>query len=621
MDFIDLNRSFVPLAKDQQPSLEIGRFWGGRYSGWLAWEVLRQRRRVILLAEAASGKTEEFRHQCDVLKAAGSPAFFLRIEELADQGTEAALDTDSVKRLETWLGGSGEAWFFLDSVDEARLNRKSFDTALRHFAKDLGTGLERAHVYVSCRVTDWKGEDDRATYIRFLPAWKKPITPPVEKPDDYSALLDPLFKEKESSNVFRTDKKENLDDLTVVQLVPLSPEQYRSLATAAGVTDIDPFISAITKQGLEAFTERPGDLLDLADYWKSHGKFGSFAQMLEHSIGRKLAERDPHRPDNETISPDDAREGAERLAGALTLGKSFTLRAPSHDPDPSLAAGALDPAQILPDWNDARRNALLRRGIFAPATYGRIRFHHRSTQEYLTARWFDRLIRNNCPRSEIFRLLFADRYGVETVVPSLRAVAAWLSLWHPDILNEVIRREPLTLVAYGDPGSLSIPVREQLLLAYASKQAKAELSDERLEPRALWMFADKQLAAAVKNAWALNTREDFRFDLLRLIREGAIEDAASLAKSVALDKHADQYHRIVAVQAAEACGDGATLTAVAKALLKESRSGQPQTCCSLGACPLSAISVYAGFAQAHRRFATANQILHRWLRISASVSL
>jgi hypothetical protein len=83
MKFVDLNRHFVPLNKDQEPSLDIGRFCGARLSGWLNWEELRRRRRVILLAEAASGKTEEFRHQCDVLKAEGSPAFFLRIEELA----------------------------------------------------------------------------------------------------------------------------------------------------------------------------------------------------------------------------------------------------------------------------------------------------------------------------------------------------------------------------------------------------------------------------------------------------------------------------------------------------------------------------------------------------------
>ena len=582
MNFINLDRYFAPLTKDQEPSLDIGRFWGARVSGWLGWEELRRRRRVILLAEAASGKTEEFRHQCDVLKATGSPAFFLRIEELAEQGIEAALDSKSTQLLETWLAGSGEGWFFLDSVDEARLNRKSFDSALKRFAKDVGTGLERVHVYVSCRVTDWKGAQDRSTYMRYLPAWKKPIIAPVVNPEDYSALLDPLFEKKSSPPAVEPDTNEDsLNELVVVQLVPLSVDQYRALATTAGVADVDPFVEAITKHGLGALAERPGDLLDLADYWKSNGKFGSFAAMLDHSVAHKLTERDPHRPDNETISPEQAREGAERLAGALSLGKSFTLRAPGHDPDPSLAAGALDPADILPDWTDARRNALLRRGIFAPATYGRIRFHHRSTQEYLAAKWLDRLIKNDCPRSEIFQLLFAERYGIETVVPSLRAEVAWLSLWHPDVRDEVVRREPLTLLAHGDPGSLSIPIRERLLLGYASKQAAAEISNDRLDGRALWMFADEQLAPAVRKAWQINSREDFRFDMLRLIREGSIKGAGPLAKSVALNTSADEHHRIVAVQAADACGDSATLTSIAKALVKKPEDASPTLASSL----------------------------------------
>ena len=101
MNFVDLHRNFVALANDQEPSLEIGRLWGARLGDWLGWEELRRRRRVILLAEAASGKTEEFRHQCDVLKAAGSPAFFLRIEELADQGVETSLDSEGAKQFES----------------------------------------------------------------------------------------------------------------------------------------------------------------------------------------------------------------------------------------------------------------------------------------------------------------------------------------------------------------------------------------------------------------------------------------------------------------------------------------------------------------------------------------
>jgi hypothetical protein len=121
-----------------------------------------------------------------------------------------------------------------------------------------------------------------------------------------------------------------------------------------------------------------------------------------------------------------------------------------------------------------------------------------------------------------------------------------------------------------------VSVRETLLLEYAAKQANAELSDERLEPRALWMFADEQLASAILKAWRINSREDFHFDLLRLIREGRIKGAASLTKSVALNQQADDYHRIVAVQAADACADSPTLTSVAKALLKKPELASPK---------------------------------------------
>lgn len=582
MEFVDLDRYFVPLNKDQEPSLDIGRFWGPRAAGWLNWEELRRRRRVILLAEAASGKTEEFRHQCETLRADGNPAFFLRIEELAENAVEAILDGASVELFQSWLSGSGEAWFFLDAVDEAHLNRKSFDSALRHFARDLGAGLERAHVYVSCRVTDWRGAEDRTIFSRYLPAWNQPIIAPVAKPDDYSALLDPIFKDKRSPRDDQAAKDEKLlNELLVVQLVPLSPGQYRKLATKRGVPDVDAFVAAIARHGLEASTERPRDLLDLADYWKTYKKFGTFAKMLEHGITGKLGEPNPHRADNEALSPEEAREGAERLAAALTLGKSFTLRAPGDDSDPSLASGALNPREILPEWTDAKRNALLRRAIFAPATYGRVRFHHRSTQEYLAAGWLDRLIRNNCPRTEIFNLLFTERYGVETIVPSLRAEAAWLSLRQPDIRDEVIRREPLTLVTQGDPGSLPLPVREQLLMQYASKQATGDISDDRLDARELWMFADEQLAPTVVKAWQANTREQFRYDLLRLIREGGIKGASSLARAVALDKKADDNHRIVAAKAAEACDDRATLTALSNELVRDAAKASPGLAASL----------------------------------------
>jgi hypothetical protein len=216
MDFVELDRSFVPLSKDKEPNLDVGYLWGLKLSGWLGWKDLLSHRRVVLLAEASSGKSEEFRHQTDQLNAENRPAFYVRIEELADQGFESALDLDSAKKFEQWRVASSSGWFFLDSIDEARLNRKSFETALKHFKRDLGESFDRAHIFISCRVTDWKGREDHATISRWLPAWDVPST---SNEEGHSALLDPIFLKQT-----RTSKREqplelNPNELLVVQLV------------------------------------------------------------------------------------------------------------------------------------------------------------------------------------------------------------------------------------------------------------------------------------------------------------------------------------------------------------------------------------------------------------------
>jgi hypothetical protein len=369
---------------------------------------------------------------------------------------------------------------------------------------------------------------------------------------------------------------QNPNENQLNQIVPLSIGQCRILSGALGVTDLENFIGAINQNGLDTFTERPGDVIDLADYWKSFNRFDSFAKMVEHSVTQKLKEINTHRPDNDTLTLQKAREGAERLAAALTLGKSFTLRAPAYHSDPSLASGALDPQGILYDWTEAERNALLRRGVFAPSTYGRIRFHHRATQEFLTAQWIHRLLESNCPRSEVWDLIFADRYGVETIVPSLRPTAAWLALRQPDFIEETIKREPLVLLQHGDPGAIPIERKKQLLLTYAKKHAAGEIADDSIDRRVLWMFADQGLTDAIHEAWNLNGRADFRSDLLRVVREGKIIACVDLARIVALDESAKEYHRIVAIEALESCCDQDGLANVARLLIKERAKATPR---------------------------------------------
>ena len=80
--------------------------WGRKIGGWLDWPSLRQHRRVVLLAEASSGKSAEFRNQKDQLRVQGHAAFFVTIEELADHPFEAALDPADLQAFEAWTKGT-----------------------------------------------------------------------------------------------------------------------------------------------------------------------------------------------------------------------------------------------------------------------------------------------------------------------------------------------------------------------------------------------------------------------------------------------------------------------------------------------------------------------------------
>src|SRR6266568_1468950 len=566
MAYVDLSRNFVAISKDAEPDLTLGELWGRKYGGWLKWSDLLERPRVVLLAEASSGKTDEFKNTAAALRASGSPAFFVPIEQLSQGPMEGALGPEATL-FATWKLGSSTAWFFLDSVDEARLVHKEFDAALRRLAGELGSAVGRARVLVSCRVSDWRGRTDRESIQQILPLSLG--TAVEQSTQDDAALLDPVFDRKEHRKPTDKENDKEKHELLVVQLTPLDDDQRRLLAASAGVRDADEFVEAVERHGLDALAERPGDVLDLALYWNLHGRFGSLAEMTDHGIQTKLAELNKYRPDNSELALQQARQGAERIAAALTLGKSFTVLAPGYEPDPTYSAGALDPEAILKEWTDAKRNALLRRGAFAPATYGRIRFHHRSTQEFLTAAWLNRLMKAGLPRQALFNLLFAERYGVKTIVPSLRPVAAWLAQDHADVRDEAIRREPFVLLNYGDAGSLPLPIKRKLLLHLARRHAEGETAHNNIERRALWMFASPDLADTIREAWEINPRSDFRADLVRLIGEGHITACIDLAASVAESDTEPPYYRILGLQALKECGAHSALKKVADSLLED----------------------------------------------------
>ena len=357
-----------------------------------------------------------------------------------------------------------------------------------------------------------------------------------------------------------------------VAMLPMNDSQIKIFVDWRGMRDPAAFLAEIARQDAWVFARRPLDLNDLIEIWSRWGCLGTRAEQHEANIAAKL-EDDPERPDRGVLTETKARLGAERLALALTLTRTRTIRSPDQTLDRHRADGVLDAATILPDWTPEERQALLRRALFDPATYGRVRFHHRSVQEYLAAQHLLGLHEKGMSIKALFRLLFAERYGVEVVFPSMREIAAWLALWVDAVRKELIEREPETLISFGDPGSLEVTTRRDLLRAFVSEYGRGDWRGLNIPFAEVRRLAHPELGAVIRECWGDGpTNDEVRDLLLNLIRLGPVEACADLAHAVALDMAASEYHRISAIRALLACGGNDNVRDLAGVMLAEPMS-------------------------------------------------
>src|ERR1700730_9427395 len=116
MPYVDLSRRFRDLTQAELESPELLAHLNDSSPSADGWEKLLQSPRILVLAEAGSGKTAEMREQANRLMAAGKPAFFIPLETL---DRELLLSPLEQQRLEAWkVDDQTTAWFFLDAVDE-----------------------------------------------------------------------------------------------------------------------------------------------------------------------------------------------------------------------------------------------------------------------------------------------------------------------------------------------------------------------------------------------------------------------------------------------------------------------------------------------------------------------
>jgi hypothetical protein len=554
MSFVDLNRLFLRWSEKQSDAAEVYAMLRHYTQSDLDWPKLLQRHRVVLLAEAGSGKSEELKEQARRLGTGGQFGFYAAVQDVARQGLEGAFDNADRSRLEQWRGSDQPGWFFIDSIDEAKLVKIQLEAALRKLKDGFAVAPRRAYLVLSGRLTDWEFRADLSRLAEYLPAPPEPSALPAPTQD---ALL---------VQTLRGERREKPDDKSsaplVVLMAPLDAGRVRRFAAAKGVMVLEPFMAAIEDGNLWSLASRPRDLEWLVAYWRHHEHFGPLAEVLATSINERLRETNAFHAQSDPIAEDRALLAVERVGAAFVFGRRDKLSI--SDSEISFAASPdFDPAHVLPDWSAEHRGRLLMRPVFDPGTFGRVRLHNDNLGEvrsYLAARWLKCRRAQNVPLHALLDLLFADSYGVSLIKPSLRQTAAWLAIWDSDVAREILAREPLLLLIEGDPGSLSLSIRIAAL-----KRAVEEMlaSGDRLvqfDQDALRRFSTPDLAAEIRKLWTAHKNQpEVRELLLRMIGLGRLKECADIAAESLFGSYTDRHTLIFAGRALAVTGDAKTL--------------------------------------------------------------
>ena len=528
-NYVSLDRQFSPVSRTEEEAEtnEILSYWG--YGKSKSWAEMDNEFRCVILAEAGAGKTEELRQHAKLLLENGKPAFFIRIEDIETDFYNAFEVGDEIQ-FQSWLQSTGEAWFFLDSVDEARLeNPRDFEKAILRFAKGIETGANRAHICLSSRPYSWRPKEDRRLLdeILFLPA-------PIEEDSE----------EEQSS--------ESQSALTIYTMLPLDRERIRFFCVERGAENIDRLLQEIERVDLWSLAERPFDLEGILAKWADDNALGGRLELLSHNIDKRL--RDDHSSDRaqrQSLNIEKARDGARRLAAAVVLSGKPGLNVPDATP----TKPGIEAESVLADWDPKDVRALLERGIFNDIIYGVVRFRHRDVRELLAAEWFDELLKTGNCRHSIESLFFREQYGEKIIAPRLRPVLPWLILFDEEIRRMALEIHPEIAVEEGDPSHLPLPERQKILqdivhrIASDGDERSAQSND------AITRIANPDLsedAYRLINEYGEN--DDAIFFLGRLVWQGEMTNCVEPLVNIAVDNLRGIYARRVSARAVMTCG-------------------------------------------------------------------
>jgi hypothetical protein len=571
-DFINLNRHFIRVPKNsadeaRQQELEIFAYKSRDY-GELGWDTILEKDRVVILGEPGSGKTSEFKHQSLRLSASGKEAFFIDLRELVDHRLIDILDRKSqLKQFQSWLRSDKPGWFFLDAVDESRLaHQKDFQKALENFSRDIAFNIrKRAHILLSSRISSWRQQTDLMLFESLL-AIQESVSNEMEKsyeqatPYEEIDSVEPYFS-KESKKFHERENR-----TYVVKIAPLHLDQIETFVDQRGENGKE-FREALVAQFLEPLSRRPLDVENLVRYWRDNNGFGSYIEMLEHSVTHGLKEPSASVKRN-ILSPEKTRQGAEILAAMVLFCRRRDIALPGTSSE------ALIPREALPtQWTDSEVESLLDRGLFDAPLFGQIRFHLRETEEYLTACWLQYLVEINLPIHVLRQLLFEELpNGLLVLRPAIAPVAAWMACFNYEETKQIrswLRKtEPELFFRAGDPSQLPLEYRKLILASIIESFQGRKFTRIDIDIPALTRFAKPELAEYLASKCIdKSITEDLRSKFFHMAILSKMSGLEASALSILLDSDETNYLKDDACDYIAAMNDLASLKILSESLL------------------------------------------------------
>lgn len=316
----------------------------------------------------------------------------------------------------------GDRTLFIDGLDERRVGATDGTTPLdsiRNKLNELGCPRFR----LSCRVADWFGTNDRGSL------------------------------EKVSGN----------GNVKVLLLDPLSDDDiHRILDARSDVTDVNHFILSARNKGIEDLLPNPQTLKMLADATVNGEWPDSCTEIFDMACRRILLEEhnEEHRiadyagsgyADSSTMLDAASRLCAIQL---LTGNIGWNTSPASMNERGYISCNQITGSNRLP------YTRVLESKLFEGMAESRVTPVHRHIAEFLAARYLADLINDGLPVGRVFSLISGHD---STIVSELRGLSAWFAVHSKSCRMELIKRDPLGTVLYGDVRNFTIDEKCRLL--------------------------------------------------------------------------------------------------------------------------------------------------------------